>query len=349
MRATYSEVCNLGPNEGTPIFPSLGNLSCINNLPPVLAPDPRGAATVTLLGWVAGVGFEYGFTPNWSAKVEYTYMDFGTKRMVLSDGWPVDVKNGANILKVGVNYRFAGLGPAGSPGSVDPKSPRPMQNWIGCYVGIQGGGVWGRSRADSDGFTAFGAFPPPPPGPRSVGGTMTGDFNTNGAVGGGTAGCGLLQNRDWVLGVESDLSWSSLKGTAASLADPTERNEVKESWISTWRPRFGATLDNWLIYATGGLAVAEIEYTVSRPGATTVSEKHTRPGWTVGGGVERTLNHNWSVKAEYLYADLGREAYLDPPPTPIQYVTRSGGVFLNEHIVRAGINYKFDGVLGAAK
>jgi opacity protein-like surface antigen len=28
-------------------------------------------------------------------------------------------------------------------------------------------------------------------------------------------------------------------------------------------------------------------------------------GWTVGGGVEWTLAQQWSVKAEYLYVDLG--------------------------------------------
>ena len=29
----------------------------------------------TLVGWTAGLGMEVGFTPNWSAKVDYLYMD----------------------------------------------------------------------------------------------------------------------------------------------------------------------------------------------------------------------------------------------------------------------------------
>jgi outer membrane immunogenic protein len=31
------------------------------------------------LGWAAGAGMEVGFTPNWSAKVEYLYMDLSNR------------------------------------------------------------------------------------------------------------------------------------------------------------------------------------------------------------------------------------------------------------------------------
>ena len=36
-------------------------------------------ATDTRTGWLVGVGIEYAFHPNWSAKIEYNYMDFGTQ------------------------------------------------------------------------------------------------------------------------------------------------------------------------------------------------------------------------------------------------------------------------------
>ena len=35
--------------------------------------------TDTRIGWTAGAGVEYAFAPRWSAKLEYNYMDFGTK------------------------------------------------------------------------------------------------------------------------------------------------------------------------------------------------------------------------------------------------------------------------------
>jgi outer membrane immunogenic protein len=55
----------------------------------------------TLVGWAGGVGMEVGFTPNWSAKVEYLYMDLGNRSFSLTG-----VDNGlqASYLRLGVNY-----------------------------------------------------------------------------------------------------------------------------------------------------------------------------------------------------------------------------------------------------
>jgi outer membrane immunogenic protein len=57
----------------------------------------------TLVGWTAGLGMEVGFTPNWSAKVEYLYMDLGSRFYTLTG-----VDNGlqASYLRFGVNYHF---------------------------------------------------------------------------------------------------------------------------------------------------------------------------------------------------------------------------------------------------
>ena len=59
----------------------------------------------TETGYVLGAGFEYGFTPNWSAKIEYNYLDFGTER-VATGGLVVDTDLTTHIVKAGVNYRF---------------------------------------------------------------------------------------------------------------------------------------------------------------------------------------------------------------------------------------------------
>ena len=57
----------------------------------------------TLVGWTAGLGMEVGFTPNWSAKVEYLYMDLGSRFYTLTG-----TDNGlqASYLRFGVNYHF---------------------------------------------------------------------------------------------------------------------------------------------------------------------------------------------------------------------------------------------------
>jgi outer membrane immunogenic protein len=61
------------------------------------------AQTQTLAGWTAGAGLEIGFTPNWSAKVEYLYVSLGGGTFALPGAG-----NGlqSNILRFGVNYRF---------------------------------------------------------------------------------------------------------------------------------------------------------------------------------------------------------------------------------------------------
>jgi len=57
----------------------------------------------TLVGWTGGVGLEYGFAQNWSAKVEYLYMDLGSRAYTITG-----VDNGlqASYLRFGVNYHF---------------------------------------------------------------------------------------------------------------------------------------------------------------------------------------------------------------------------------------------------
>jgi outer membrane immunogenic protein len=64
----------------------------------------------TRTGWTVGAGIEYGFTPNWSLKLEYNYMDFGGETVNLVD--PVigtftkDIDQQIHVVKGGFNYRF---------------------------------------------------------------------------------------------------------------------------------------------------------------------------------------------------------------------------------------------------
>ena len=62
-----------------------------------------------------GPGVEYAFIDNWSAKLEYNYMDFGTRgvrfasptaSLVFLDA---NIRERIHVVKVGINYRF---GPA---------------------------------------------------------------------------------------------------------------------------------------------------------------------------------------------------------------------------------------------
>ncbi len=57
----------------------------------------------TSAGWTAGVGAEYAINQNWSAKVEYLYVDLSEKNFLMTG-----VSNGYQFstIRVGVNYRF---------------------------------------------------------------------------------------------------------------------------------------------------------------------------------------------------------------------------------------------------
>ncbi len=66
-------------------------------------------ASETRTGWTLGGGVEYAFTRNWSAKVEYDYMDFGTKTVAFTSPFVpenVDIQQRVHAVKAGVNYKF---------------------------------------------------------------------------------------------------------------------------------------------------------------------------------------------------------------------------------------------------
>ena len=65
------------------------------------------SASSNQLGWTVGAGLEYAFLSNWSAKIEYLYVDLGS-----FDTGPAPVVNNVsfkeNIVRAGINYKFSG-------------------------------------------------------------------------------------------------------------------------------------------------------------------------------------------------------------------------------------------------
>jgi outer membrane immunogenic protein len=70
--------------------------------------DRYTSETVNQMGWLAGGGIEFALSPNWTTKIEYNYMDFGTGRFTLNGNFvqDVDFHDTINIIKAGVNYKF---------------------------------------------------------------------------------------------------------------------------------------------------------------------------------------------------------------------------------------------------
>jgi outer membrane immunogenic protein len=189
-----------------------------------------------------------------------------------------------------------------------PKAPiyAPMYNWSGLYIGVNGGGGWGRSRWDT-----------------------ANQFDVSGGLVGGTIGYNWQVN-PWVFGLEGDIDWSNIKGTTnfACALGCTTTND----WLATVRGRVGYAFDRFLPYVTGGLAVGDIK--AATPGF--AGNNQTNAGWTVGGGLEFAIVANWTAKAEYLYVDLGRfNCGLACG------AAATDNVSFRSNIARAGINYRF--------
>jgi outer membrane immunogenic protein len=78
-----------------------------NNDFPVYA----GSGSSTRYGWTAGGGLEYGFGDNWTARIEYLYIDLGTfsyqaPHAFADSVWYVDAHLRSHVVRLGVNYRF---------------------------------------------------------------------------------------------------------------------------------------------------------------------------------------------------------------------------------------------------
>ena len=59
-------------------------------------------------GYTVGAGVEYMFAPNWSAKAEYQYYNFGDSRFLAPAALVPfgSFQNDEHTLKAGINYRF---------------------------------------------------------------------------------------------------------------------------------------------------------------------------------------------------------------------------------------------------
>jgi outer membrane immunogenic protein len=61
----------------------------------------------TRVGWTVGAGLEKKFTPNWSAKLEYLYVDFGSQTYFGGTANALGVNFHDQIVRAGINYAFS--------------------------------------------------------------------------------------------------------------------------------------------------------------------------------------------------------------------------------------------------
>jgi len=233
----------------------------------------------------------------------------------------------------------------GSPGGMRPPSP----DVEGLYLGAHLGGLW----ADHDAKVVADSSEV---GAPLQAGVIPFDIDASGrsVMGGGQLGYNWNRGAA-LLGIEGDLSATGdVDSTAVAtnvgggFLPVTTSLSSDMSWLATVRARIGVlAAPNLLLYATGGAAFAKVDH-VMRLQATPLTAGNlygardaTQAGWTVGGGGEWWMSRDWSLKAEYLYFDLGKTSVTlrDPAQFPNVYLVYD--VETTGQIGRVGLNYRF--------
>jgi outer membrane immunogenic protein len=77
------------------------------NGPPLVSASAAASSSDTRVGWTVGAGVERKFSPNWSGRLEYLYLDFGSKTYFAGTANQADLSFHDHILRAGINYEFA--------------------------------------------------------------------------------------------------------------------------------------------------------------------------------------------------------------------------------------------------
>jgi outer membrane immunogenic protein len=220
---------------------------------------------------------------------------------------------------------------------VSQLAPVPTFSWTGFYVGVNGG----------YGFDHF-AFKYTYLSPAGFEKSTSG-INSGGIVLGGQIGYNYqLSNLPFighaVVGVEAGSDWSGIGG-ATNVTTPLAALMfgTKFENFGTVRGRVGYDFDRLLLYFAGGTTYA-INDTYYGVNGVTHSITVTRYGfdWDFGIvsiGAEYAITNNFTIRAEYSYDFSGArwEQFSPTSTSAIGFGTRS-----MYHIVRLGLNYKFD-------
>lgn len=329
-------------------------------------------------GWTIGVGVEKVFAPNWTAKLEYLHVDLGNGQIFnVVPGVPESVSFRADILRLGVNYKF-GDPVVAAPAKLYTKAPytkAPVMAgnpWSGWYGGVNAGYVDGSSAINTNAVVISSSSTPGTAPAMASGATSQLSTGNGGGLGGAQLGYNTMLSPTFLAGFEADIQGSSLRnGATAANTTPSPGSGFSFAtaiatsrsldYIGTVRGRVGAVVTpGMLLYVTGGLAYGGVKSSTSisqiAPGGnapamgTAGSFSDNRAGYTVGAGAEWMVMSKWSVKGEYLYYDLGSANYgtggfgFDEGPTNfpgfgVAGIATSTRVHFNGNIVRVGLNY----------
>jgi outer membrane immunogenic protein len=199
-----------------------------------------------------------------------------------------------------------------------PAYAAPLYNWTGFYIGGHIGGAFS--------------------GDNNINGLTTGNNGNGRFLGGLQVGGDYQFAPNWVVGIEGQYSWlgSNTNGIVFPGGFVYTNNQRA---LGSVTGRVGYTWGPALLYVKGGYAFSDnndslMLNAVPTPFAFTSGH---RDGYTVGAGLEYLFAPNWSAKVEYQYYNFGNSQFTTPAP-----LTPFGSFRTDDHVVKAGLNYRFN-------
>lgn len=207
--------------------------------------------------------------------------------------------------------------------AADPAMPMeepPVFTWTGAYVGVQAGYGWGDAEISA------------------AGGTVVSPNDPDGFLGGVYVGYNYQFANNVVLGIDADFALTGADGSGAVFQGgavvPGQSTSTDLNWEGAARIRLGYAIDRWLPYIAGGVAIADLDHSVTI-GAVTTNYGDTYVGYTLGAGVEYAFTDNLLLRAEYRFSDFGSEDFA------ISGLVIAHEQDLDTHDLRIGLSYKF--------
>jgi len=331
-----------------------------------------GRTSVNYQGVMARAGVNYHFNWGGASVAAPLTADLPSRKGPASAPPPVWT---AFYAGLNAGYNFGANGSAGSA-NVAP----PWSTVAGSFLGVP---------------TPAGVPVVAPAGPLAMSGFGNNGNNTqSGFIGGAQIGYNYQYGANVVVGVEADIQGAGVRGASNSTGAgatgggsfanlPTSSTAVGATavqggvdWLGTVRGRVGYL---WtpalLIYGAGGFAYGDAWANIAQSGVELTANGARRvqggwigggrqsqilTGWTAGGGAEWMFMPNWSLKAEALYWDLGREEVqtaaigVSPARSVVDPRVRFASGIVNNLafgrtsvsyqgvMARAGVNYHFN-------
>lgn len=198
---------------------------------------------------------------------------------------PFHALSTACLCLIGAATPLAADGITAQPAfAMQPDAASRPATWAGTYAG----GMLGYAAQGQDRV----ALQPAPPGPGNIGSLAPAGGQISAMIGHN------WQNGQFVYGIEGGLTVGDTKDSLTSGANSAS---MKIKANADLKLRLGYAFNSDMLFLTGGISAARVDYRASDGGASNINDSFTRAGYTIGLGWQRALDDTWSLRGEYGY------------------------------------------------